>query len=153
YSLGAILYELITGQPPFAGENPMDTLAQVLERPPVPPQVVNSKVDLDLATVCLKCLSKDPAQRYPSALALTEELDRWLAGDPVRARPPTLMSVARSVVRHHGRSSLQIMAIGLISGLVCGLHLYGTDIQPPLTWFAGAYRALAIPEPWLASAI
>ena len=88
YSLGAILYRLIAGRQPFKGDTLIDTLAQVVERPPLPPHVHNPKIDLDLSTVCLKCLSKDPAQRYPSALALAEELERWIAGDPIRRGRP-----------------------------------------------------------------
>jgi len=87
YSLGALLYQLLTGRPPFAGASAASTLAQVLNNDPVPPRQLNSAVPLDLETICLKCLEKNPAKRYPTALALAEDLKRFLKDQPIQGRP------------------------------------------------------------------
>src|SRR6516225_6400014 len=86
YSLGAILYELLTGRPPFQAATVVETLWQVLDRAPTPPRQLDPAVPRDLETVCLRCLDKRPSCRYASAAALAADLERWVEGRPIRAR-------------------------------------------------------------------
>jgi len=87
YSLGAVLYAMLTGQPPFRADTPVETLKQVVEQEPKHPSTLKESLDHDLATICMKCLEKESQRRYSSAVALAEDLERWLRKEPIEARP------------------------------------------------------------------
>lgn len=94
YSLGAILYEMLTGRPPFLGSNVLETVLLVRFQDPVPPRRMQPGIPKDLETICLKCLEKSPSRRYPTAAALAEDLRRFQAGEPILARPSTMLERA-----------------------------------------------------------
>jgi serine/threonine protein kinase/tetratricopeptide (TPR) repeat protein len=124
YGCGAILYALLTGRPPFRGIGVLETLEQVRHQEPPPPRASNPRVDRDLETICLKCLEKESGRRYGSAEALAEDLERWLAGELVVARPPSRMDRLRRFVR---RNKGPVGATAAVIGLLV-LGVVGTSI-------------------------
>ena len=122
YSLGATLYCLLTGRPPFLAAGIMETLAQVLEKEPLSPRKLNPEIAVDLETICLKCLEKDPSRRYGSAREVREELDRFLNDEPILARP--IGPVARAW-RWCGRNRAVASAAALAASLVLLVAIAG----------------------------
>jgi serine/threonine protein kinase/tetratricopeptide (TPR) repeat protein len=112
YGLGAVFYQLLIGHPPFAGGTTFETVRLVLDAEPRQPRLLNPKIDRDLNTICLKCLEKDPRRRYASALALAEDLERWLKHEPIRARRTGLVTRGRKWVRRN--PSIAVMAAMLL---------------------------------------
>jgi serine/threonine-protein kinase len=111
YGLGGILYTLLTGRPPCEGESLLETLDRVRGCEPRPPGTVNPLVDRDLETICLKCLRKDPGERYGSAEALAKDLERWLAGEPIKARPVGRLERLGRWGRRHPALAAAVVAV------------------------------------------
>jgi WD40 repeat protein len=140
YALGATLYALVTGRPPFQAATAMDTVLMLVSEEPVPPRRLNATIPRDLETICLKCLEKQPARRYASAAAFGEDLRRFLAGEPILARPVGSVERARKWARRRpaaaalvGVSSLTFIALTLGGfGYSAQLRDFNTRLQAAL---------------------
>ena len=120
YALGATLYALVTGRPPFQAATAMDTVIQVVSDEPVPPRRLNASIPRDLETICLKCLEKEPARRYASASDLAEDLGRYLAGEPIVARPVTRSERAVKWARRKPAIAALLGLVALVTALGLG---------------------------------
>jgi tetratricopeptide (TPR) repeat protein len=130
YALGAILYECLTGRPPFRAATLLETLEQVRTQEPVPPGRLQPRLPRDLQTVCLKCLEKEPARRYASALALADDLGRFLRGEPIRARPASVrVRLAKWARRQPVQAALLAVSAVLLGALVAGALVYQSRLR------------------------
>jgi tetratricopeptide (TPR) repeat protein len=120
YSLGAILYDLVTGRPPFRGESVLDTLHQVRSIEPVPPSRLQVSLPRDLETICLKCLRKDPVKRYATSAELAEDLRRFLDGEPIKARPTPAWERALKWTNRH-RAAAALIAVSVLALISLGI--------------------------------
>src|SRR6266542_3358629 len=137
YGLGAVLYQLLAGHPPFAGGTTFETVRLVLDTEPRQPRLLNPKVDRDLATICLKCLDKDPQRRYSSALALAEDLERWLKHEPIRARRTGIFTRGRKWVRRNPTSALLVISLVALAAAIGAMIWKSEFVQrPPTTGIA-----------------
>jgi len=143
YGLGAVLYQLLTGHPPFAGGTTFETVRLVLDTNPRKPRLWNSKLDRDLETICLKCLEKDPKRRYASAVALADDLERWLKHEPIRARRTGLITRGRKWVRRNPTSAL--LAASLIAlAAAAGWMIWKSDELSRASQFNPPEKSIAI---------
>jgi serine/threonine protein kinase/tetratricopeptide (TPR) repeat protein len=118
YGLGAVLYQLLTGDPPFSGATAYETICLLLETDPRQPRLLNPKVDRDLSTICLKCLEKDPKRRYNSALALAEDLEHWLRHEPTQARRAGILVRANKWIRRKPLLAALIVSLVALAAVI-----------------------------------
>ncbi len=133
YGIGAVLYQLLTGHPPFAGGATYETIRLLVDTEPRQPRLLNPKIDRDLSTICLKCLEKDPKRRYSSALALAEDLERWLKHEPIVARHTGVFTRGRKWVQRNPTSALLAATLVAFAAAV-GWNIWKSElIRGPIT--------------------
>src|SRR5262245_2073412 len=132
YGLGAVLYQLLTGHPPFAGGTTYETIKLVLETEQRQPRQLNPKIDRDLSTICLKCLEKDPKRRYSSALALAEDLQRWLKHEPIQARRTGVFARGKKWVQRNPARALSAASLVALAAATCWIVWKSELIRQPI---------------------
>jgi serine/threonine protein kinase/cytochrome c-type biogenesis protein CcmH/NrfG len=129
YGLGAVLYQLLTGQPPFAGGTTYETIRLLRDTEPRPPRVLNRKIDRELSTICLKCLEKEPTRRYPAAAGLAEDLEHWLKHEPIQAKPSGFFTHSRKWVRRNPSTALSTTLL-VVFAIALGVMIWNQRSVP-----------------------
>ena len=146
YSIGAILYELITGRPPHKEDTPMKTVMSVIHEVPPTPSSINRAADRDLELICLKCLERDPDERYPNAAGVAEDLEAWLSGGRLSVQPPSLLAVTRQWLKQNRNVAYSAAAMSF-GALLCLPFLVGffnnDNVSVTIRVFSGKTR-----RPW-----
>ena len=140
YALGAILYELLTGRPPFQADSPLETVMQVLAEAPLAPRRLNPTCDRDLETICLKCLEKEPTRRYSSAEALANDLERWVGGESILARPASGIERSMKWVRRRPAMAA-LVAVSAVAVLALGVLGWVASLRLDRAWKAAEAHA------------
>ncbi len=141
YALGAVLYEAITGRPPFLADNALDTMQLVVKQEPIPLRQWQPKASRDLETICLKCLAKEPGRRYAGAKELAEDLERFLADEPIRARPVgSLERSWRWCRAHPSLTALCVVAAAAVAAVLSTVLVYNHRLSQALERTEGAHR-------------
>lgn len=132
YSLGAILYEMLVGRPPYQGGSAVETVMQLLNQPVTPPREIDATCNRDLELICLQCLQRKPDDRYASAADLAADLERWLAGDNISVRPPSLLANARQLAKKYQRLIYAVFAlvVGFTLSIPIVLSILGSVGEP-----------------------
>ena len=130
YAIGAMLYEALTGRPPHVGDSPVETLMKVMQEEIVPPHTVDRKVNPLLERICMKCLEKDPNQRYASAVALADDIANWLAGRPISVRRPSITTSVAEVIKSNLRSAVGAAIVGAVAGIVVAFCISRCNMKP-----------------------
>jgi len=133
YGLGAVFYQLLTGHPPFAGGTTLETVRLVLDTEPRQPRLWNPKINRDLSTICLKCLEKDPQRRYSSALALAEDLERWLNHEPIRAKPSGFFTHGRKWVWRNRTTAVLASSLIVLTAAIGVIVWKSEFVRRPIT--------------------
>jgi TolB-like protein/Flp pilus assembly protein TadD/predicted Ser/Thr protein kinase len=138
YGVGAVLYQLLTSHPPFAAETTYETIRLLVETDAREPRLLNSKIDRELSTICLKCLEKDPKRRYPSALALAEDLEHWLKHEPIQAKRSGFVAHAHKWVQRNPAIAALVVSLVALAAAI-GWNIWKSDL-----FFSAPEKSIAV---------